>query len=91
MAGTKTTLQKVNQDEKSRVLSQMKGHDKTAEKHPNKVEIGNLPEKECRISIVMMIQNLGKRKIEKMQERPRRTKEETEEQFLLLQKESIAE
>ena len=35
------------------------------------MEIGNLPEKEFRIMIVNMIQNLGKRmevKIEKMQE-----------------------
>ena len=40
-----------------------------------------------------MIEDLGKRmeaKIEKMQQRPRRTKEQTEEQFLLLQKESTA-
>ena len=49
----------------------MKGQDKTSEKHPNKVEIGNLSEKEFRINTVMMIQDLGKRmeaKIEKMQE-----------------------
>ena len=78
---------------KQKVMSQMKGQDKTSEKHPNKVEIGNLSEKEFRINTVMMIQDLGKRmeaKIEKMQQRPRRTKEQTEEQFLLLQKESTA-
>ena len=71
----------------------MKGQDKTSEKHLNEVEIGNLPEKEFRRMILKMIQDLGKRmeaKIEKMQQRPRRTKEQTEEQFLLLQKESTA-
>ena len=47
----------------------MKGQDKTPEKQLNEVEIGNLPEKEFRIMIVKMIQDLGKRteaKIEKM-------------------------
>ena len=49
----------------------MKEKDKTAEKQLNEVEIGNLPEKEFRIMIVKMIQDLRKRKeakIEKMQE-----------------------
>ena len=49
----------------------MKQQDKTPEKPPNEVEIGNLPEKEFRIMRVKMIQDLGKRmeaKIEKMQE-----------------------
>ena len=49
----------------------MKEHVKTAEKQSNEVEIGNFPEKEFRIMIVKMIQDLGKRmeaKIEKMQE-----------------------
>ena len=61
----------------------MKGQDKTPEKQLNEVELGNLPEKEFRIIIVKMIQDLGKRmeaKIEKMQEmfnRPRRIKEQT--------------
>ena len=52
-------------------MSQMKGQDKTPEKQLNEVEIGNLPEKEFRIMIVKMIQDLRKRmeaKIEKMQE-----------------------
>ena len=50
----------------------MKEQDKTPEKKLNEVEIGNLPEKEFRIMIVKMIQDLGIRmeaKIEKMQER----------------------
>ena len=41
------------------------------EKQLNEVEIGNLPEKEFRIMIVKMIQDLGQRmqaKTEKMQE-----------------------
>ena len=49
----------------------MKEQDKTPEKQLNKVEIGNLPEKEFRIMIVKRIQDLGKRmeaKTEKMQE-----------------------
>ena len=48
----------------------MKEQDKTPEKQLNEVEISNLPEKEFRIMIVKMIQDLGKRmeaKIEKMQ------------------------
>ena len=45
-------------------MSQMKGQDKTPEKQ---VEIGNLSEKEFRIMIVKMIQDLGKI-MEKMQE-----------------------
>ena len=45
----------------------MKGQDKTPEKEINEVEIGNLPEKEFRIMIVKMIQDLRKR-MEKMQE-----------------------
>ena len=52
-------------------MYQMKGQDKTPEKQLNEVEIGNLPEKEFRIMIVKMIQDLGKRmegKIKKMQE-----------------------
>ena len=56
---------------KQKVMSQMKEQDKTQEKQLNEVEIGKLPEKEFRIMIVKMIQDLGKRmesKIEKMQE-----------------------
>ena len=52
-------------------MTQMKGQGKTSEKQLNEVEIGNLSEKEFRIMIVKMIQDLGKRmkvKIEKMQE-----------------------
>ena len=52
-------------------MYQMKEQDKTPEKQLNEMEIGNLPEKELRIMIVKMIQDLGKRmeaKIEKMQE-----------------------
>ena len=49
----------------------LKGRDKTPEKQPNEVEIGSLPQKEFRIIMVKMIQDLRKRmetKIEKMQE-----------------------
>ena len=56
---------------KQKVMSQMKGKDKTPEKQLNEVEIGNHTEKEIRIMIEKMIQNLRKRmeaKIEKMPE-----------------------
>ena len=68
----------------------MKGQDKTLEKQPNEVEIGNLPEKEFIIMIVKMIQGLRKRmeaNIEKMQEmfaKRHRTKEQTEMNNMLL-------
>ena len=52
-------------------MSQKKGQDKTPEKQLNEVKIGNLSEKEFRIIIVKMFQDLWKRteaKIEKTQE-----------------------
>ena len=42
-------------------MYQMKQQDETPEKQLNEMEIGNHPEKEFRIMIVKMIQNLGKR------------------------------
>ena len=42
-------------------MCQLKEQDKTPEKQLNEVEIGNLPEKEFRIMIVKMIQDLRKR------------------------------
>ena len=45
----------------------MKGQDKTSEKQLNEVNTGNIPEKEFRIMIVKMIQEIGNR-MEKMQE-----------------------
>ena len=50
-------------------MYQMKEQDKTPEKQLNEVELGKLPEKQFRIMIVKMIQDLRKRmetKIEKM-------------------------
>ena len=57
----KTTLQKVNQDENHRVMSQIKGQDKAPEKQLCEVEIGNLPVKEFRIMIVkiMIVKIIG--------------------------------
>ena len=52
-------------------MYQTKEQDKTPEKQLNEVEIGKLPEKEFRIMIVKMIQDLGKRmgaKVKRMQE-----------------------
>ena len=52
---------------KSKVMSQRKGQYKTPEKQLNEVEIGNLSEKEVRVMIVKMIQDLGKT-VKKIQE-----------------------
>ncbi|WP_289016066.1 hypothetical protein [uncultured Methylobacterium sp.] len=52
---------------KQRVLFQLKGQDKTPEKQVNEENIGNLSEKEFRIMIMKMIQDLGNR-MEKIQE-----------------------
>ena len=52
-------------------MYQMKEQDKTPEEKLNEMDIGNLPETEFRITIVKMIQDLGKRmkaKIKKMQQ-----------------------
>ena len=56
---------------KQKVTSQMKEQDKIPEKQLDEMKIGNLPEKEFKIMVVNMIQDLRKRmeaKIEKMQE-----------------------
>ena len=56
---------------RQRAMYQMKEQEKTPENQLNEVEVGNLPEKEFRIMMVKIIQDLGKRmeaKIEKMQE-----------------------
>ena len=63
----------------------MMEQDKTPEKQLNEVEIGNLPEKEFRIMIVKMIQDLGKRmeeKIEKMHEVSNKDLEELKNKHL---------
>ena len=52
---------------KQKIMSQMKEKDKAPEKQLNEVEIGNLPEKEVRIMIAKMIQDLRER-MEKMQD-----------------------
>ena len=62
----KSHYRKLIRMKKQKVMSLMKGQDKTPEKQPNKVEIGNLPEKEFRIIIVKMIRDLRKT-MEKMQ------------------------
>ena len=64
--------QKDRQDEKAEGYVPDEGtKDKTPEKQLNEMEKGSLPEKEFRIMIVKMIQDLGKRmeaKIKKMEE-----------------------
>ena len=42
-------------------MFQMKEQDKLPEEHLSEVEIGNLPEKEFRVMMIKMIQDLGKR------------------------------
>ena len=60
-------------------MSQMKEQGKNLQVQINKEEIGNLPEKEFRVMIVKMIQNLGNRmeaRIQKIQEMFNRDLEE---------------
>ena len=62
---------KIDKMKRQRARYPMKEQDKAPEKQLNEVEIGNLPEKQFRIMIVKMIQDLGKKmegKIEMMQE-----------------------
>ena len=56
--------------ERQRAMYHMKEQDKTPEKQLNEMEIGNLPEKEFRIMIVKVIQDLRKG----MEQRSRRCK-----------------
>ena len=42
-------------------MLQTKEQDKTPKQHLSEVEIGNLPNKEFRVMIIKMIQELGKR------------------------------
>ena len=66
-------------------MYQMKEQDKTPEKQLNEVEIGNIPEKEIRIMMGKMIQDLGKRmeaKIETMQEMFKKDLEELKDKHL---------
>ena len=68
---------------KQRAMYQMKEQDKTPEKQLNEVERGNLPDKEFRVMIVKMIQDIGKRmeeKIKKMQEMFNKDLEELKKQ-----------
>ena len=51
----------IDKMKRQRAMYQMKEQDKTPEKQRNGVEIGNLPEKEFRMMIVRMIQDIGKR------------------------------
>ena len=63
--------QKDRQDEKAQSYIPDEGTNENPEKKLNEVEIQNLPEKEFRIMILKMIQDLGKKmeaKIEKMEE-----------------------
>ena len=46
---------------KQKGISQIKGQDKIPEKQLNKLETGNIPEKEFRIMTVILIQDLGKK------------------------------
>ena len=62
------SYRKIDKMKRQRAIYQMKEQEKTPGKQLNEVEIGNLPEKEFRIMIVKMIQDLEKRmeaKIEK--------------------------
>ena len=62
MARTKIISEKVNQHEKAQGFVPDKRQDRTSENQPNEVEIGNIPEKEFRIMIVKIIQDLREKK-----------------------------
>ena len=65
-------------------MFQAKEHDKTSEEQLSEVEIGNLPEKEFRVMIVKMTQDLRKRmeaQIEKIQEMFNKELEDIQEMF----------
>ena len=49
-------------------MSQMKEQDKTPEEQLSEVEIGNLSEKDFKVMLVRMIQDLGEKKEEKINE-----------------------
>ena len=63
---------------RQRIIQQVKEHDKRPPNQTKEEELGSLPEKECRIMIIKMIQNLENKmelqinsletRIEKMQE-----------------------
>ena len=55
------SYRKTDKMKRQRAMYQMKEQDKTPEKQLNEVEIGRLPEKEFRIMIVKMIQDLRKK------------------------------
>ena len=54
----KSYHRKLTKTKKHRVLCQIKGQDKISENQPNEVELDNLPEKEFRIMVVKIIQDL---------------------------------
>ena len=54
-------IQKVGQNEMAENTFQNKEQDKNPEEKLSEIEIGNLPEKEFRVMIVKMIQDIGKR------------------------------
>ena len=58
----KSYHRKLTKMKKHRVLCQLKGQDKIVENQPNEVELDNLPEKEFRIMIVKIIQDLQEKK-----------------------------
>ena len=69
--GVEGRYRKLISMKKQKVTSQMKEQDKIPEKQLDEMKIGNLPEKDFKIMVVNMIQDLRKRmeaKIEKMQE-----------------------
>ena len=52
-------LSKLNKMKKQTNMQQVKEHGKNPQDYTNEEEIGNLPDKEFRVSIVKMIQKLG--------------------------------
>ena len=56
-----TAIRKLDKMRQQRYMSQMKEQDKTPEEQISEMEIGNLPEKQFRVMMVKIIQDLKKR------------------------------
>ena len=82
----------LNKMKRQRNIQQVKEHDKCPPNQTKEEEIGSLPEKEFRIMIVKMIQNLENKmelqinsletRIEKMQEKFKKDLEETKKESI---------
>ena len=77
-----TAIRKLDKMRQQRYMSQMKEQDKTPEEQISEMEIGNLPEKQFRVMMVKIIQDLRKRmetQTKKLQEKINKELEDLKE------------